>query len=279
MFMGQYSMVAADEIKGNLMPFTELVEDRLRFLEIDQEVLAELKRARQYIEPEIDNMLAGFYALILQDVALHALFKDADSVRHARESQKKHWLKNVLSGKFGSAYFSRADKIGRTHARVGLAPQAYIGGYSKMLTQFIDRISDEAIREGRDPRTTIQAVCRAVLLDIDLVIHCYLEAKNEVMRQVLHRATDFSNDMSEMAKTLTDTGDKIQESAANLLRNDPGSAEQSRELRELLSHIEALGKQSARLRKRADDLQFVDRLHIEYTPSPLDRLRAMFTRK
>jgi hypothetical protein len=261
------------------MPYTELVEDRLRFLEIDKEVLEELKRARQYIEPEIDNMLAGFYALILQDVALHALFKDADSVKHAREAQKKHWLKNVLSGKYGSAYFSRADKIGRTHARVGLAPQAYIGGYSKMLTQFIDRISEQAIKEGRDPRTTIQAVCRAVLLDIDLVIHCYLEAKNEVMRQVLRRATDFSNDMSEMVRNLADTGDKIQDSSASLLRNDTDPAEQSRALKELLSHIESLGRQSTQIRKRADDLQFVDRLHIENAPSTFDRLRAMFTRK
>lgn len=261
------------------MPYTELVEDRLRFLEIDNEVLAELKRARQYIEPEIDKMLAGFYALILQDVGLHALFRDADSIKHAREAQKKHWLKNVLSGKYGSSYFSKADKIGRTHARVGLAPQAYIGGYSKMLTQFIDQISGEAIKEGRDPRATIQAVCQAVLLDIDLVIHCYLEAKNEVMRQVLRRATDFSNDMTEITTTLADTGDKIQESATRLLRNDSGSAEQSKELKELLAHVESLGRQSTRIRKRVDDLQFVDRLHIEDSPSPLDKLRAMFTRK
>ena len=124
------------------MPYTELVEDRLRFLEIDKEVLEELKRARQYIEPEIDNMLAGFYALILQDVALHALFKDADSVKHAREAQKKHWLKNVLSGKYGSAdrllkhgevvaYFQEYVRIEAT------APQPVL----KTLQQALDKLS------------------------------------------------------------------------------------------------------------------------------------------
>jgi hypothetical protein len=40
MILRQDSLVAADEIKGNLMPYTELVDDRLRFLEIDKEVTA-----------------------------------------------------------------------------------------------------------------------------------------------------------------------------------------------------------------------------------------------
>lgn len=261
------------------MPFTELVEDRLRFLEIDDDVLSELQRARRYIEPEIDQMLSAFYALILKDVALHALFKDAESIKHAREAQKKHWLKNVFSGRYTSSYFSKADRIGRTHARVGVAPNWYIGGYGKMLNQFVDRISDMAAEEGRDPRATIQAVCKAILLDIDLVIHCYLEAKNDVMRQVLRRATDFSNDIAELTRDLTNDCDKIRESASDFRKTGPESAELSGKLRELISRIESLEEHSDRIRKRVDELQFVDRLYIAESPSPLDRLRAMFTRK
>lgn len=260
------------------MPYSDLVADRLRFLEIDDDTLAELQQARQYVEPAMDDMLARFYAHILNEVELQALFEDAESIKHAREAQKRHWLSTIFSGQFKSSYFTTADKIGRTHARVGLAPNHYIGGYGKMLHQFIDRICDEAAKEGRDPRATIQAVCKAVLLDIDLVIHCYLEAKNEVMRQVLGRATDFATDMAELSKGLSVASKDVRESVSGLVRAESGSSDHARNLRALLERIESLGSQSDKISKRVSDLQFGDRLYIEEHPSPFDRLKALFGR-
>ena len=260
------------------MPFTELVEDRLRFLEIDEDALAELQRARQYIEPEIDRMLARFYAHILNEVELQSLFEDAESIKRARDAQKKHWLKSIFSGRFTSSYFTRADKIGRTHARVGLAPNLYIGGYGKMLHQFIDRIASEAAKEGQDPTATIQAVCKAVLLDIDVVIHCYLEAKNEVMRQVLRRATDFATDMAGLSEGLGDASKAVRDTTASLADTEAKSGEQSRQLQELLRSIESLAEQSDKIGERIAELQFVDRLYIEEDTTTFDRLKALFGR-
>ena len=44
------------------MPNTEMIEERLRFLEIDQNVIEELQNARTFLEPELDRMLEKFYA-------------------------------------------------------------------------------------------------------------------------------------------------------------------------------------------------------------------------
>lgn len=260
------------------MPYTELIEDRLRFIELDEHDIVELQQARQYIEPEIDAMLERFYEHVLSYPEFKALFEDEDSVRRARAAQKQHWLEELFGGRFKSSYFNKADRIGRAHARVGLAPSWYVGSYSKMLGQFIDRICAEAEREGRAACDTVQAVCKAVLLDVDLVTHCYLEANNETMRKVLRRATGFANDVAELSDGLSTVSDAVEYSAAALRKAEAGSPEHTERLRELLERVESLVGQSRAIEQRIGELQFGDRLYIEDEPSTLDRLKTLIKR-
>lgn len=260
------------------MPYTELIEDRLRFMEIDEGDIVELQQARQYIEPEIENMLDRFYEHILAYPEFEALFDDDESIRRARNSQKQHWLAGLFGGHFKSSYFNKADKIGRTHARVGLAPSWYVGSYSKMLNQFIDRVCKEAEREGKPASRTVQAVCKAVLLDVDLVTHCYLEAKNEDMRQVLRRATEFATDIAELSKGLGETGGKVEDAAAMLAKDDAESGGRVEQLEELRSQAASLVEQSRAIEQRIGEFQFRDKLYIEDDPTPLERLKSLFRR-
>lgn len=260
------------------MPYTELIEDRLRFIELDEHDIVELQQARQYIEPEIDAMLERFYKHVLSYPEFKVLFDDEESIHRAREAQKKHWLEELFGGRFKSSYFNKADKIGRAHARIGLAPSWYVGSYSKMLNQFIGRICDEAEKEGRAACDTVQAVCKAVLLDVDLVIHCYLGAKDEAMRQVLRRATDFANDVAELGDGLSAATDSVERSAATIGDVEAGSASHVKRLQELLEQVESLVGQSRAIEKRIGELQFSDRLYIEEEASTLDKLKALVKR-
>lgn len=260
------------------MPYTELIEDRLRFIEMNERDIVELQQARQYIEPEIDAMLERFYEHILSYPEFKALFEDEESIGRARAAQKKHWLDELFGGRLKSSYFNQADKIGRAHARIGLAPSWYVGSYSKMLSQFIGRICEEAEREGRAACDTVQAVCKAVLLDVDLVIHCYLEAKNEAMRQVLRRATDFANDVTELSDGLSAASDRVENSAARMGSDEAGSAGHVKSLKELLGHVDVLVEQSRAIEKRIGELQFGDRLYIQDEPSTLDKLKTLLKR-
>ena len=258
------------------MPYTELIEDRLRFLEVDEHDIVELQQARQYIEPKMDQMLERFYAHILSYPEFKALFEDEGSIDRARASQKAHWLSELFDGRFKSSYFNKADRIGRAHARIGLAPSWYIGSYSKMLNEFIECICTEANKEGRPACETVQAVCKAVLLDVDLVTHCYLETKNESMRQVLRRATQFAADVAELGNGLSDASRKVQDSAALLAGTEPSANSPGGELQELLEQVAALAEQSRAIEDRIGELQFGDRLYIEDDPTPLDRLKSFF---
>lgn len=57
------------------MPNTEIVNDRLRSLEIDQDAIKELRTARGFLEPELDNMLEKFYSQILDEPLIRSVFR------------------------------------------------------------------------------------------------------------------------------------------------------------------------------------------------------------
>ena len=67
------------------MPNTAMIEERLRFLEIDQKVIEELHNAKQFLEPELDRMLEDFYSHLLDEPQVMAVFADDKAIERARD--------------------------------------------------------------------------------------------------------------------------------------------------------------------------------------------------
>lgn len=244
------------------MPNTEMIEGRLRFLEIDQDVIAELHNAKQLIEPELDRMLGEFYSHILDAPDVKRVFADDKAIERARAAQKSHWLQTLFGGEFKSAYFDKVERIGRSHARVGLTPNWYIGGYCQMLIQFVRHIAVAAPKQDRDARPIIEALCKAVLLDLDLVIHCYLEAKDESMLEILGRATTFSTDMEELNSELGFITAQVMESTEAISRDAEEKPEYVSELANLNAQVGALTDKVKQIDERISQLKTGDRLYF-----------------
>jgi len=240
-----------------------MIEERLRFLEIDREVIGELLNARQYLEPELDRMLEQFYSHILNEPQVKAVFADDQSVERAKEAQKDHWLKTLLGGKFDSAYVDRAERIGQAHARVGLTPNWYIGGYCQMLVQFTEHISAVAQKKDVDASPIIAAICKAVLLDLDLVIHSYLEAKDRVMLDLLIRATKFTDDLTAMSGELNAASAQIKVAAGALSSGATENEAHAGQLAELLAQTDALTDKVKQIDERVSELKIKDRLYLQ----------------
>ena len=243
------------------MPNTEMIEDRLRFLEIDQHAIEELRIAKQLLEPELDRMLENFYSHILDETLVKAVFADDEAIERAREAQKKHWLKTLFGGQLKSTYFDKAERIGRSHARVGLTPNWYIGGYSMMLVQFIQHISVVAPKEGHDASPMIQAICKAVLLDLDLVIHCYLEAKDESMLEILGRATMFTADMEKLNSELNLATARVKASTEAMSEDAREKDRHANQLARLVVQVDAMADKVKQIDERLSELKTGDRLY------------------
>ena len=245
------------------MSHAAMIDQRLRFLEIDDAVIDELVRARKILEPELDRILDSFYAHIAEEPQLKKLFTDDASMARARKAQKAHWLESLLTGEFTRDHVERAEVIGRSHARVGLTPNWYIGGYSKMLTRFIEPVMAEASKESRDAGPIIEALCKAVLLDLDLVIHCYLEAKDRVIFDLLLHATRFIDELAETNDVLLAKLAQVKESTDGLLGDAENGEKQSDSLSQLADHAAALTDKVLYLEERINELKSGQRLYLK----------------
>lgn len=241
------------------MPNSKFVNDRLHFLKVDEDTVAELKRARAIIEPKMDDMLEHFYAHLKSEPALRTLFPDQETIERAGKAQKEHWLSTLFEGILDSSYFDKTNRIGQAHARIGLTPSWYIGGYSVMVSQFVDSlVKDESI-DRESLSSAIQAVQKAVFLDMDMVIHCYLDAKDETMLDMLRRATTFAEDVDGLCDDIRGSADDVCFIAKALPQKRDGLDEIRRQLER---RVEGLTEQIELLKERLGGIQTRDRLYI-----------------
>lgn len=92
-------------------------------------------------------------------------------------------------------YGAKMRTIGTVHAKIGLEPRWYIGGYAIVLDHFINAAVEEIFPKGRvfsrknmtpaDFGKALGSLAKAVLLDMDLAISVYLEGRKRPNR--LHR--------------------------------------------------------------------------------------------
>jgi hypothetical protein len=258
------------------MSQSEFIRDRLDFLQIDEDTVEQLQQARRILEPALDEMLERFYDHILEEPNIRRLLADDATIERARSAQKEHWLSTLFDGILDSDYFDKAHKIGIAHARIGLTPSWYIGGYCQMLGQFTDIVlKDQTV--GRKPLAAmIQAIQRAIFLDMDLVIHSYLDSKDETMRDLLHRATGFSSDVSALSNEIGTTARKMCDVADELSGNGHDLSEQREQLAE---QARQLMEQSTALSERLAEIATGDRLYIADDGSEIGtiaRIKALF---
>jgi hemoglobin-like flavoprotein len=245
------------------MSNTAQIEQRLRYLGIDDVVIDDLLSAREILEPKLDQMLDIFYARIMDEPELKDLFPDDQSMARARQAQKTHWLESLLVGDFTDDYCERAERIGHAHARAGVTPNWYIGGYSNMLTQFVQHVVARTSEDDYSAGPIIEALCKAVFLDLDFVMHSYLEAKDRVIFDLLLQATRFIDTLTEANEELRAASEKVRESAESLAEGSVNGSDKTETVQQMLDHANALTTELGQIRERIDELKTGKQLYLQ----------------
>jgi methyl-accepting chemotaxis protein len=174
--------------RGARMPAPANNDDlrrRMDFVGLDEATCKLLREIRPLIADAIGPALDAFYAKVQETPETARYFKDAKHISHAKGHQAAHW--NVIAeAAYDDGYRDRVRAIGNTHARLGLEPRWYIGGYTHVLERLIHALLKDAagqktgfFQRPNDPRllaTKVSAVLKAAMLDMDLAISTYLEA-------------------------------------------------------------------------------------------------------
>ena len=165
-------------------------DGRAKFIGLDAEAVERLRRLQSTLDRALPRGLDALYGRIRVTTELRRHFRDETHIEHARSKQLEHW-RVISTGRFDEAYYKSAHSIGLAHARIGLEPRWYVGGYAIMLEKVIECVVQDtggtgffSHRSSRDLAASLSALIKAVLLDMEVAISVYFE-KIESERELL----------------------------------------------------------------------------------------------
>jgi methyl-accepting chemotaxis protein len=185
---------------------------RLDFFGLTPEARANLVALAPAVGGELDQALGSFYDRVSHAPEVDRFFADDTMRDHARHKQRAHW-DGILTGRFDDSYFETVRRIGRVHCDIGLEPQSYIAGYAEVASHLVCSLLPED-RRGRDARASVDALLRAVFLDMALAISTYIEACETRERERRDEVADmFERDIAGVIANLTAAADQLETSA------------------------------------------------------------------
>ncbi len=156
-------------------------------MQFGPEAQAHIRSAGEALGKSIPDALDAFYAQLRAFPETKAFFSSEQHVEAAKQRQARHWS-GIATGQFDETYVGAVTQVGKVHARIGLEPRWYIGGYALILEKLL-----AGVLEARWPKNAlgrrmpgaaersaeIGAIVKAALLDMDYAITVYLEASEE----------------------------------------------------------------------------------------------------
>ncbi|MEI7606538.1 MAG: globin-coupled sensor protein [Rhodospirillaceae bacterium] len=194
------------------------IDDRIRFLKIDEQTKSALREFSQVLAPKIDAILDDFYAYARSVPATAALLGNAERVSRARSLQKEHWLKKVFTGTFDEGYMAQVRKIGETHQRIGLEPNWYSGAYCFTLNKLVELAAVTYRRNPERLSQVLQAINRAIFLDMELATSVYIEVNTQalIQRELGSTADRFEREVKGVVNTVGTATERLESSAKRM---------------------------------------------------------------
>jgi methyl-accepting chemotaxis protein len=188
----------------NTLPLPD-VNKRLSFMELGKSERAEVAALGDLVARELPKALDKFYGKVKVTPETSRFFSSDQHMAGAKNAQLGHWA-NIAKGNFGDDYAAKVRAIGTVHARIGLEPQWYIGGYAMILDHLIKAAVDANFpKRGLFSKRPVEAgefgaqlgsLAKAVLLDMDLAISVYIDEKEAALRKTQQQMLDEANAVS-----------------------------------------------------------------------------------
>ena len=163
--------------------------ERLEFAGLGEEQRRHLAAIQPIVKNSVGAALDAFYKKAKVHPHTAKFFANDAHIAHAKGRQEKHW-DVIASGRYDAGYVEAVMAIGRTHARIGLEPRWYIGGYMLILDGIVRAVIKEEMtgffqqKKSQVLADHLSAVVKAAMLDMDYAISVYLEALGEERRKV-----------------------------------------------------------------------------------------------
>ncbi|WP_337876685.1 globin-coupled sensor protein [Elioraea sp.] len=194
------------------------IDTRTAFMRLSPGTRAALAEAWSIIEPSLDGVLTAFYDHLKRTPETAAMLET-----HAKRgldwlkgAQRKHW-ERLFSGTFDPAYVEGVRRVGAAHARIGLDPRWYLGGYALALAEIGRLVGARHRWNGRRAAGLMAAVTSAVFLDMDLALSVYFEEAQAAAAAERGKVADaFDAAIGKVVAAVASAGIELQASADTL---------------------------------------------------------------
>jgi methyl-accepting chemotaxis protein len=157
---------------------------RLDFIGLDDQARGVLRDLGPTIRANVGAALEEFYKKVRSTPETARFFRSPEHLAGAKARQEEHWGV-VGTANYDDKYVEGVQAVGRAHARIGLEPRWYIGGYALLLEQLVHAVMIQRwpSRFGRGGSEKLAqevgVVVKAALLDMDYSISIYLDILSE----------------------------------------------------------------------------------------------------
>ena len=114
-----------------------MIDELLRFLEIDDQTKSCGQKLWQVLAPRADAIIAEFYRKV-QHGQINSHVTDA-AIERLKQRQKDHWAA-LFASQFGDDYANSIRRVGIRHREVNLDLAWYVGGYAVIKIEFVNVI-------------------------------------------------------------------------------------------------------------------------------------------
>ena len=201
----------------------------MAFIGVDGRTRDALRAFWPAVEKNLPKLLAAFYGKIATVPHLAAIL--GDQSERLKAAQGAHW-KRLFEAKFDESYIAQVRRIGNAHQRIGLAPSPYVTAYGLVLQQ-LHAIAAETYRwNGRKRALAVEAVDKALFLDMNLALAVYEEEDINARRGARQKALDtavarFESGAAEMLAAVGEATSVVDRSSGAVARNAADSREQA----------------------------------------------------
>ncbi len=171
--MSDNSVMVADEISDSRLA-------RLRDLySIGDDDIVRIQSYGDIVVPQLDEFVTLFYDWLKKQPDFDVFFPDEATLAHVQTMSRGYW-DEFFRHDLDDDYIRKREKIGETHARIGLPLTIYFAAMHRALKLFTEDLYDHSLAS-QDYMAVMQAVTKRVHLDTSLVVETYTRITNEAM--------------------------------------------------------------------------------------------------
>lgn len=181
------------------------IEYRKHFLLIGDEDSARMSHLKPMAEHNAQKIMDGLYEHFRAFPETAAFLQSERHVENLKAAQSRFFMA-LLGGVYDKQYADARISVGRTHERIGLEPQWYIGAYSCYINLIMPYLFEEMKGKPQAIHQHLSSLIKLVFLDMGYAIETYIEAmqvrEQKLKKQFVDSLENFASGLGEATASI-----------------------------------------------------------------------------